>query len=94
MTGVEKTENRDENGKDREERGPLMNNNFELKGVQVQVQDESEDREAVGGCSLTGNYLRNNVQRQRHTDKLLGSSTNGPDPVFHSCLGTKGPNPN
>ena len=40
------------------------------------------------------NYLRNNVQRQRHTDKLLGSSTNGPDPVFHSCLGTKGPNPN
>jgi len=38
-----------------------------------------------------GKHFKNTVQRQRHTDKLLGSGMNGPDLVSHSCLGTKGP---
>lgn len=65
MIGGEKTESRDDNGKHWEERGPLMNQNFELK--EVQVHDVSEEREKA--CSITGNNLKNTVQRQSHTEK-------------------------
>ena len=46
LTGGEKTQNRYENGKYREENGPFINHNFELKGVHV--HDESEER---GTCT-------------------------------------------
>ena len=65
VIGGEKTESRDDNGKHWEERGPLMNQNFELK--EVQVHDVSEEREKA--CSITGNNLKNTVQRQSHTEK-------------------------
>ena len=73
----EKNRNRGNKGKNREERGPQLTQNFELKGEQARAG--SEDRkEALSTTGPTNKKMR----KERDRYQMVGCNINGPDPKW------------